>query len=182
MLGAVLLAGIVAAPLSSAALFAPAHRRAKTTGAWPAIRRFVLALAGTAILGGAVAAALRLLGASASGTRAAVVAIVVASFVWLPGTRRWTARAHLCWASSVLLFVAYLIFILQWTFASNLGPAATAGGLVLWLLEVFAGLLAVTRRRQRSVPSAGAGGSRRARPYPRSARGCRSSACTCRPI
>ncbi len=142
MLGAVLLAGIVAAPLSSAALFAPAHRRAKTTGAWPAIRRFVLALAGTAILGGAVAAALRLLGASASGTRAAVVAIVVASFVWLPGTRRWTARAHLCWASSVLLFVAYLIFILQWTFASHLGPAATAGGLVLWLLEVFAGLLA----------------------------------------
>src|SRR6266487_4898984 len=142
MLGAVLLAGIVAAPLSSAALFAPGHRRAKTTGAWPAIRRFVLALAGTAILGGAVAAALRLLGASASGTRAAVVAIVVASFVWLPGTRRWTARAHLCWASSVLLFVAYLIFILQWTFASHLGPAATAGGLVLWLLEVFAGLLA----------------------------------------
>ncbi len=142
MLAAVLLAGIVAAPLSSAALFASANRRLKTTGTWPAIRRFVLALAGTAILCAVVAAALLLLGVPTAGVRAAVVAVAAASVVWLPATRRWNARGHLCWASSVLLFAAYLVFVLQWTFASHLGPAATAGGVVLWLLEVFAGLLA----------------------------------------
>jgi cellulose synthase/poly-beta-1,6-N-acetylglucosamine synthase-like glycosyltransferase len=37
--------------------------------------------------------------------------------------------------------VVYLAFALDWTFASGLGPAGTAGGVVLWLLEVFAALL-----------------------------------------
>lgn len=44
MLAALLLAGIVAAPVSSAALFLPVTRRRKVAGAWPATRRFVLAL------------------------------------------------------------------------------------------------------------------------------------------
>jgi uncharacterized membrane protein (DUF485 family) len=61
--------------------------------------------------------------------------------VWLPVTRRWNARAHLCWASSVFLFVVYLTFALEWTFASHLGGANTAGGVVLWVFEVFAALL-----------------------------------------
>ena len=46
----------------------------------------------------------------------------VASLIWLPVTRRWSARAHLCWASSVFLFVVYLVFALEWTFDSHLGP------------------------------------------------------------
>lgn len=51
MLGALLLAGIVSAPTSSAALFVPARLRRRVTGAWPATRRFVFALVATAVLG-----------------------------------------------------------------------------------------------------------------------------------
>jgi cellulose synthase/poly-beta-1,6-N-acetylglucosamine synthase-like glycosyltransferase len=39
------------------------------------------------------------------------------------------------------LFVAYLVFVLDWTFASHLGALSTAGGVVLWVFEVFAALL-----------------------------------------
>jgi glycosyltransferase involved in cell wall biosynthesis len=142
LLASTLLAAIIAAPLSSAALFVPTGRRARTAGVWPATRRFVLALAGTAILGLIVAVALLLLGVPVPAARAAVVTLAAASAVWLPATRRWNARGHLCWAMSVLLFTAYLIFILRWTFTSHLGTASTVGGVVLWALEVLAALLA----------------------------------------
>jgi cellulose synthase/poly-beta-1,6-N-acetylglucosamine synthase-like glycosyltransferase len=79
-------------------------------------------------------------------TRANVIAaaggFTVVSLLWLPATRRWNARAHLCWAASVFLFIGYLTFILRWTFTRNLGPASTAGGLLLWLLEAAAAILA----------------------------------------
>ena len=68
--------------------------------------------------------------------------LVLASLVWLPVTRRWNARGHLCWSSTIFLFVVYLAFVLQWTFDSHLGAASTAGGLLMWLLELFAALLA----------------------------------------
>ena len=142
MLAALLLAGIVAAPLSSAALFVPIGHHGLSAGRPAWIRRLLLALLGTAVLAAAVVGVLRLLGTSPTGVLAGVAGIVVASLVWLPSTRRWNARAHLCWASSMLLFVAYLAFILQWTFASGLGAWSTAGGLLLWLLELFAALLA----------------------------------------
>jgi len=142
MLAAVLLAGLVAAPLSSAALFTPIRWRGRVAGRWPTTRRFLLALVGTAVLAAAVAGVLTALGVTRSNLVGGVAAVVVASLVWLPATRRWNARAHLCWASSVFLFVAYLAFILHWTFASGLGVANTAGGLLLWLLEVVAALLA----------------------------------------
>ena len=58
-------------------------------------------------------------------------------------TRRWSPRAHLCWASTTFLFVVYLAYALDWTFASHLGPASTAGGVLLWVLEVFAAVLSV---------------------------------------
>ena len=72
---------------------------------------------------------------------AGVAGLVFASLVWLPVTRRWSARAHVCWASSVFLFVVYLTYALEWTFHSHLGAASTVGGVLLWLLEVFAALL-----------------------------------------
>ena len=142
MLQAVLLAALVAAPLGSAALFLPVRLHARTTGTWSAVRRFAFALAGTVLLAVAVAAVLRLLGASEHNLVAGAAGVVFASLIWLPVTRRWSARAHLCWASSVLLFVVYLTYALEWTFHSHLGPASTIGGFLLWLLEVFAGLLA----------------------------------------
>ena len=141
MLAALLLAGLVAAPLGSAGLFVPAKMRGSAAGFWPATRRLMLAVAGTAVLAGLVAGVLRLLGLSEHNLIAGVAGVAAASILWLPVTRRWNARAHLCWASSVFLFVVYLTFTLEWTFSSNLGPASTAGGVLLWLLEVFAAVL-----------------------------------------
>src|SRR5215469_1503586 len=142
MLAALLLAGIVAAPLGSALLFFPAKHRVKGAGAWPAIRRFVLTLFGTAVLAAAVAGVLKLIKVSEHNLIIGVAAVIIASLIWLPVTRRWKARAHLCWASSIFLFVSYLAFALEWTFASHLGPASTAGALLLWLFEVFAAIMA----------------------------------------
>jgi hypothetical protein len=141
MLAALLLAGIVAAPLGSAALFVRARPRARVAGAWAASRRFILALIGTAVLAAAAAGVLRLLHATEHNLVAGVAGLLIASLIWLPLTRRWSARAHLCWSSSVFLFVVYLVFALNWTFESHLGPASTAGGVLLWVLEVFAALL-----------------------------------------
>jgi cellulose synthase/poly-beta-1,6-N-acetylglucosamine synthase-like glycosyltransferase len=70
-----------------------------------------------------------------------VAGVVFASLIWMPVTRRWSARAHMCWASSVFLFVVFLTYALEWTFDSHLGLASTAGGVLLWLLEVFAAAL-----------------------------------------
>src|SRR5215831_8479256 len=57
-----LVAGIIAAPLSTIALFTPARQPRRVAGAWPALRRLTSALAGTAVLAGIVGAALLLLG------------------------------------------------------------------------------------------------------------------------
>jgi Glycosyl transferase family group 2 len=141
MLAALLLAGIVAAPLGSAGLFAGARQHAHVAGAGPAMRRLVLALIGTAVLAAAAAGVLLLLHATEHNLIAGAAGVVVASLIWLPVTRRWRARAHLCWSSSVFLFAVYLVFALRWTFESHLGPASTIGGVLLWLFEVFAALL-----------------------------------------
>ena len=142
MLAALLLAGIVAAPLGSAMLFLPAKRRIKGAGTWPAIRRLVLAMVGTVVLAAAVAGVLKLLRVSEHRTVIGVASVVIASLIWLPVTRRWNARAHMCWASSVFLFVTYLVFALEWTFKSHLGVASTIGALLLWVFEVLAAIMA----------------------------------------
>ena len=103
-----------------------------------AVRRFAFAIVGTVALAAAVVGALRLLGDSQHLAIDGAAGIVVASLVWLPVTRRWNARGHLCWSSTIFLFVVYLAFVLKWTFDSHLGLASTAGGLLLWLLELFA--------------------------------------------
>src|SRR5260221_473382 len=142
MLAALLLAGIVAAPLGSVLLFLPAKRRIRAAGAWPAIRRVVLSVVGTALLAAAVAGVLKLLRASEHNFVVGVASVVIASLIWLPVTRRWNARAHLCWASSIFLFVTYLAFALEWTFTSRLGVASTIGALLLWVFELLAAIMA----------------------------------------
>jgi cellulose synthase/poly-beta-1,6-N-acetylglucosamine synthase-like glycosyltransferase len=141
VLQALLLAALVAAPLGSAALFVPVRLVDRGTGAWPAVRRFVLAVIATAVLAAAAGGVLRLLGATEHNLVAGAAGVVVASLIWLPVTRRWSARAHVCWASTVFLFVVYLVYAIEWTFNSNLGPVSTVGGVVLWLLEIFAAVL-----------------------------------------
>jgi cellulose synthase/poly-beta-1,6-N-acetylglucosamine synthase-like glycosyltransferase len=141
MLAALLLAGIVAAPLGSAGLFVGARQHARVAGRWPATRRLVLDLVGTVVLAAAVAGVLLLLHVTEHNLIAGAAGVVAASLIWLPVTRRWRARAHLCWSSSVFLFAVYLVFALRWTFESHLGPASTVGGVLLWLFEVFAAVL-----------------------------------------
>jgi cellulose synthase/poly-beta-1,6-N-acetylglucosamine synthase-like glycosyltransferase len=142
LLQALLLAGIVAAPLGSVALFLPARRHTRNAGVWPAIRRLTLAVIGTVVLAAAVTAVLReFLHATRQNLIAGAAAVVFASLIWMPATRRWSARAHVCWASSVFLFVVYLTYALDWTLTSHLGPVSTAGGVLLWVLEIFAAVL-----------------------------------------
>jgi glycosyltransferase involved in cell wall biosynthesis len=137
-----LLAGILAAPLGFAGLVMPVKRHARTVaGPWPAIRRFVLAVAATTALAAVVAVSLTLLGVSGHDRAVGIAGVVFASLAWLPATRRWNARAHLCWASSIFLVIVYLAFALGWTFASRSGAASTAGGVLLWVFELFAAVL-----------------------------------------
>jgi cellulose synthase/poly-beta-1,6-N-acetylglucosamine synthase-like glycosyltransferase len=114
---------------------------ANAAGAWAWSRRLVYSLVASLVLAALVGGVLWLLDVTVDNLRAALVTLTVASVVWLPFTRRWNARAHLCWAWSTLLFVAYLAFMLDWTIRSALGPVATAGALMLWVLELFAALL-----------------------------------------
>src|SRR5919198_530527 len=95
-----------------------------------------LLLAG--LLAAVTAAVLDLIGVMLRNIAAGVIGLVIASLLWLPVTRRWSARAHVCWAATTYLFVAYLVFMLHWTFASDLGVAGTIGGLILLGLGGFA--------------------------------------------
>jgi cellulose synthase/poly-beta-1,6-N-acetylglucosamine synthase-like glycosyltransferase len=142
VLAALVLAGIIAAPAGTIALLIKNSGSARLTGSWPPIRRFATAVGGTLLLGALVVGALRLLGVTERHAIVAAAALAAASLAWLPVTRRWNARGHLCWSTTIFLFVVYLAFVLDWTFASGLGVAGTIGGVLLWLFEVFAAFLA----------------------------------------
>src|SRR5689334_17014084 len=142
MLSALLLAGLLAAPISTAALFLPGldrTRRAEEWWRWAG--RAALSLLWTAAVIAIVAALLALIGATTRNIEAAAAGLAIASLVWLPVTRRWGPRGHVCWAATTFVFVVYLVFMLWWTFASHLGAAGTAGGLILWFLEAIAAFL-----------------------------------------
>src|SRR5262249_53818545 len=128
--------------MGTAALLIGSGHPKRTTGAWPATRRFAAAIVGTAVLAALVGVAMRLLGVTEHNTIAGVIGLAAGSLIWLPVTRRWNARGHLCWATSIFLFVVYLDYVLQWTFNSHLGPASQAGGLVLWLFGLLARTIA----------------------------------------
>jgi len=141
MPSAMLFSAIIAAPVATTALFLrpPVVREASSLWAWS--RRLIAALLGTIALALIAGGFLDAIGATRRNTVAAVAAIVVMSLVWMPVTRRWSAGGHLCWSMTILLFASYLVFMFQWTLASHLGAAGTAGGLLLWSLELAAALL-----------------------------------------
>ena len=87
MLAALVLAGIVAAPVGTAGLLIRGRGRGRTSGTWPAVRRFAWAIGGTVLLAALVVAALRLLGDSEHYAIDGAAGLVVASLVWLPVTR-----------------------------------------------------------------------------------------------
>jgi cellulose synthase/poly-beta-1,6-N-acetylglucosamine synthase-like glycosyltransferase len=142
VLATLVLAGLIAAPAGTLALIARSAARPSRGGTWPPVRRLATAVGGTVLLGGLVIGALRLLGITERNAIVGAAALTAASLAWLPVTRRWNARGHLCWSTAVFLFVVYLAFVLDWTFESQLGVAGTIGGVLLWLFEVLAAILA----------------------------------------
>src|SRR2546423_4100682 len=139
MLAALMVAGLVAGVASTLALLAiPPGPDGRAYGWWPWSRRLLLAFVATAVIDALVAAVLVALSATRHNVIASVAAVTVASLFWLPFTRRWSARGHLCWSSTVFLFVAYLAFMLNWTFTSGLPLGTEIGGLFLLLLDGFA--------------------------------------------
>jgi cellulose synthase/poly-beta-1,6-N-acetylglucosamine synthase-like glycosyltransferase len=84
---------------------------------------------------------LSLIGVTTGHIEAAAIGLAVATLAWLPVTRGWNARAHVCWATSTYVFAVYLAFMAWWTFASHLGIASDVGGMLLWALEVIAAVL-----------------------------------------
>jgi cellulose synthase/poly-beta-1,6-N-acetylglucosamine synthase-like glycosyltransferase len=141
LIAAFLLAGLFAVPIATLAMFVRTPRLGAAEGAWPATRRMVFAVLMTAGLAVVVAAALLAIGVTSRNVTFAVAGLIVVSVAWLPLTRRWSGRAHVCWSATTFLFAAYLVFMIDWTFASHLGAGGTIGGVILWLLEVFAALL-----------------------------------------
>ena len=142
MLATLLLAGMVAAPLSFTGLVIPVKRHAcAAAGRWPAIRRFVLAVAATTAVAAVVAVSLGLFGISGHDRDAGIAGVVFANLAWLPVTGHWMARARLCWASSIFLVTVYLTVALGWTFASGSGLASTVGGVLLWMFELLTAVL-----------------------------------------
>jgi cellulose synthase/poly-beta-1,6-N-acetylglucosamine synthase-like glycosyltransferase len=141
MLEALVIAGMVAAPLASVALFLPGRRHERSASTWAAIWRVILVITGSAVLAAAAAGVLYLLKATEGNIILGGAAVAVVGLLWLPVTTNWTPRAHLCWATSTYLFAMYLLYALEWTFASDLGPASTLGGMLLWSLEVVAALM-----------------------------------------
>ena len=137
MLEALVIAGLIAAPLGSAALFLPGRHRYRP-GPLAAIGRVIVAVFGAAVLGAAGAGVLDLLHATEGNVVLGGAAVTAAGILWLPATRNWSPRAQLCWASCTYLFAVYLVYAIEWTFASDLGPASTIGGVLLWSLEVIA--------------------------------------------
>jgi len=142
MLGALLLAGLFAAPISSFVMFLPVRVNWRPAGALAFSRRLLFALVGTIVLAAITVGLSELTGTTAFRAIVAAAVFVVFSLVLLPITRRWNGRAHVCWAACVFLYLAYLVFIIVWTFQSGLGVGGTIGGVVLWVLEVIAGVFA----------------------------------------
>ncbi len=142
MLAALLLAGLFVAPLSSLAMFVPLHTRWSVTSAWAYSRRAISAVIATVVLAAIGYVLSVLVGTTPQRAMLAAIVVVAFSIALLPATPRWNGRARVCWAASTYLYVVYLVFIINWTFTSHLGVVNTIGGVILWLLEVLAGLLA----------------------------------------
>ena len=144
MLEALVIAGLVASPLSTIALLLPGGGRQRGVGFWAMLWRVILTIAGSAVLAAAAAGVLRLLNATRGNIILGAAAVIVVGLAWLPLTRNWLPRAELCWATTTYLFAVYLVFAIEWTFYSHLGAASTAGGVLLWCLEVAAVLMSYT--------------------------------------
>lgn len=132
MLAACLLVGLLALPGSSVLLFSPLARSASGPWAAAAVAAALAALAAGLAIGLGAVLTFAVIGAAV---------VWVGSVAWTPLTRPWGAAGRAAWGSAVVSGALYLAYMLEWTFRSRLGPIGTAGGLLLWLLELAAYLL-----------------------------------------
>src|SRR5258708_33645461 len=87
VLGSLLLAALIAAPIGSVILFVRARPRTRSqSGLWPASRRFILALVGTAMLALVAGAAVRLIGVSEHNALAAAAGVGFCVLVFVTPT------------------------------------------------------------------------------------------------
>jgi cellulose synthase/poly-beta-1,6-N-acetylglucosamine synthase-like glycosyltransferase len=140
MLAGLLLASIVCAVLATVLVLVPLPTRFGG-GAWLWTRRFALAIIGTVVMLAIGGGVLRLDHYKLSSVEVITAVLLVVSLAWLPFTRRWNARAHLCWSMNVALFAFYLAFMFEWTLESPLGLPGRIGAFVLLALEAFAAVL-----------------------------------------
>jgi hypothetical protein len=92
MLSALLLAGLFAAPIAAAAMFAPVGTHARPgeeRSRW--VARLVATLMWAVILIVAIAGILAAIGVTAANVESATIGLAAASLLWLPVTRRWNA-------------------------------------------------------------------------------------------
>jgi cellulose synthase/poly-beta-1,6-N-acetylglucosamine synthase-like glycosyltransferase len=136
-----LLSALVSAVLATVAVFT-IRGRAHPPGAVASSRRLVLAVIGSLVVGAAGAAAGYVYeGGHLHRAEWRFILLVGANLAWLPITRRWNARSHLCWSSTVFLFAVYLVFMFRWTLESPLSTLGLVGAFALWALELFTALL-----------------------------------------
>ena len=91
MIEAMVIAGLVAAPLGSAALFLPARRHRRADGFWRALWRLILSVAGSATLAAAAAGVLYLLKATQENLVIGSGAVALAGLVLAPGHQELVA-------------------------------------------------------------------------------------------
>ena len=132
MLAACLLIGLLALPPATVLLFSRVARRAGGPVS--------TLLVATGLAGIAVGVALALGTVLFYALTGAAVQIAGAA-AWVPVARRWGAVGRAAWAVAVTTGALYLLYMLEWTFRSGLGPVGTAGGMLLWVLELAAYLL-----------------------------------------
>jgi cellulose synthase/poly-beta-1,6-N-acetylglucosamine synthase-like glycosyltransferase len=124
--------------LLSVLLLVPATVLVFTVGTGPgAPMSFVRAL------GAAVGVALTALAAGALlqvgpvGSGVAAVVMGASVLAWTPLAGPWAVRGLVAWALTLVAGTAYLLYVLAWTFTSDLSPLALVSSLLLWVLEVF---------------------------------------------
>ena len=126
MLAGLLLSGITASVLATIALFIPLPARLGDSALlWT--KRLIFAVVGTVVLALAGALSVAYVGQERRIAFVCFIALCAASLIWVPLTRKWSGRAHLCWSMNMFLFAAYLAFMLDWTFRTPLGIAGQVG-------------------------------------------------------
>lgn len=136
LLAQLLVTALVLAVPATASLFVGHPARPRLRGPYRAL--VAAGLVATVALGiGALAG----VGAWRSLVIAGLLGLVVLAFG--PSARPWSLRGLLAWSLTITAGAAYLAYVAVWMARADLGAGSLAGGVVLWLLELFVYVLAL---------------------------------------